>query len=98
MFFFSWLDNLRGFSPLHCRGFEIHSDTPHSVGLLWRSDRPIAETSTLLHKALTRMTSNLQTHALDGVATEIGKYGSKIKQCLDRPLGLQEVKAPIIPK
>jgi hypothetical protein len=23
-----------------------HSDTPHSVGLLWTSDRPVAETST----------------------------------------------------
>ena len=23
-----------------------HSDTPHSVGLLWTSDQPIAETST----------------------------------------------------
>jgi hypothetical protein len=23
-----------------------HSDTPHSVGLLWTSDRPNAETST----------------------------------------------------
>jgi hypothetical protein len=70
----------------------------HTTGFLWTSDRPIAETSTLLHKALTRKTSNLQTHALDRVATEIGKYASNIKQCVDRPLGLQEVKAPIIPK
>jgi hypothetical protein len=23
-----------------------HSDTPHSVGLLWTSDEPVAETST----------------------------------------------------
>jgi hypothetical protein len=23
-----------------------HSDTPHSVGLLWSSDQPVAETST----------------------------------------------------
>ena len=23
-----------------------HSDTPHSVGLLWTRDRPVAETST----------------------------------------------------
>ena len=23
-----------------------HSDTPHSVGLLWTSDQPVAETST----------------------------------------------------
>ena len=24
----------------------LHSDTPHSVGLLWTSDQPVAETST----------------------------------------------------
>jgi hypothetical protein len=24
----------------------FHSDTPHSVGLLWTSDQPVAETST----------------------------------------------------
>ena len=26
-----------------------HSDTPHSVGILWTSDRPVAETSTWQH-------------------------------------------------
>ena len=31
-----------------------HSDTPHSLGLLWTSDRPDAETSTWKHKTLTR--------------------------------------------
>ena len=30
------------------------SDTPHSVGLLWTSDQPVAETSTLQHTTLTR--------------------------------------------
>jgi len=30
-----------------------HSDTPHSVGLLWANDRPIAETSTVNLKTLT---------------------------------------------
>jgi hypothetical protein len=29
-------------------------DTPHSVGLLWTSDQPDAETSTLQHTTLTR--------------------------------------------
>ena len=48
--------------------------------------------------ALTRKASNPQTNALDRVATGIGKYASKLKLCLDRPLGLQEVEAPIIPK
>jgi hypothetical protein len=30
-----------------------HSDTPQSVGLLWASDRPVAEISTLQHATLT---------------------------------------------
>jgi glutaredoxin 2 len=33
--------------PLRSRGFMItHSDAPQSVGLLWTSDRLVAETST----------------------------------------------------
>ena len=31
-----------------------HSDTPHSVGFLWTSDQPDAETSTWQHTTLTR--------------------------------------------
>jgi hypothetical protein len=31
-----------------------HSDTPHSVGLLWTSDQPVAETSTWQHTTITR--------------------------------------------
>ena len=31
-----------------------HSDSPHSVGLLWTSDRPVAENSTWQHTTLTR--------------------------------------------
>jgi len=31
-----------------------HSDTPFSVGHLWTSDQPIAETSTWQHTTLTR--------------------------------------------
>ena len=30
-----------------------HSDTPHSVGLLWTSDQLVAETSTCQHTTLT---------------------------------------------
>jgi hypothetical protein len=30
-----------------------HSDTPHSVGLLWTSDQPNAETSAWQHTTLT---------------------------------------------
>ena len=55
-------------------------------------------TISLVMSALPRKTSNLQTHALDRVATKIRKYATKIKQCLERSLGLQEVKAPIFPE
>jgi hypothetical protein len=40
--------------PPHYRGFTIHSDTPHSVGLLWTSDQPDAENSTWQNPTLTR--------------------------------------------
>ena len=32
--------------PPHVEASRSHSDTPHSVGLLWMSDQPVAETST----------------------------------------------------
>jgi hypothetical protein len=36
-----------GPGPPHSRGFYItHKDTPQSVGLLWTSDQPLADTST----------------------------------------------------
>jgi hypothetical protein len=61
-----------------------HSDTPHSVGLLWTDDQPDAKTSTSQHTTL-RQTSMLparfeptipaserpQTHALDRAITKI---------------------------
>ena len=63
-----------------------HSDTPHSVGLLWVSDQPDAETST--SQLTTATTDNIhapvgfeptipeserpQTHALDRAATGTG--------------------------
>ena len=33
---------------------QSHLDTPHSVGLLWTSDQPDAETSTCQHPTLPR--------------------------------------------
>jgi hypothetical protein len=39
-----------------------HSDKPHSVGLLWTSDQPVAETSTWQHTKLKRERS----HILEG--------------------------------
>ena len=65
-----------------------HSDTPHSVGLLWTSDRPLRRdlylTTHSSHKRQTSMPAagfepaipaceRLQTHALDRAATGIGK-------------------------
>ena len=59
----------------------LHSDTPHSVGLLWTSDQPDAETYTGQHSTLTTdrhpcpwWDSNLksqwsQIHTLDRAAT-----------------------------
>jgi hypothetical protein len=35
-----------GHSLLIIEASRSHSDTPHSVGLLWKSDQPDAETST----------------------------------------------------
>jgi hypothetical protein len=37
---------LLGQGPLIIEASRSHSDTPHSVGLLWTSDQPVAETST----------------------------------------------------
>ena len=34
-----------GPGPPHSRGF-THNDVPHSIGLLWKGDQPVAETST----------------------------------------------------
>jgi hypothetical protein len=46
LFFVIALQNLEG-QGLHIIGASrSHSDTPHSVGLLWASDWPDAETTT----------------------------------------------------
>jgi hypothetical protein len=71
-----------------------HSDTPHSVGLLWMSDRPDTETT---HKRRTSMPSagfepvipaseRAQTHMLDRAATGIGfvQLRGKIPRALRR--------------
>jgi len=42
-----------GPGPPHSRGFLItHNDAPHSVGLIWTNDQPVAETSTWQHTTL----------------------------------------------
>jgi hypothetical protein len=82
LFFFKWRN-----SPYRAMAYSvsrfhdhIQLDTPHSVGLLWTSDQPDAETATITthnkHKARTCMPSariepaipaseRPQTHALD---------------------------------
>ena len=39
---------------LTVKALRSHSDTPHSVGLLWTIDQPVAETSTRQHTTMTR--------------------------------------------
>ena len=55
IFSFLWrLQPNRGLWPPHSWGFlRSHTDTPQSVGLLWTSDQPVAETSTWQHTTLT---------------------------------------------
>jgi hypothetical protein len=54
-FFSSGATAHSGPGPPNYRGFTITlKHTPHSVGLLWTSDQPVAETSTWHHTTLTR--------------------------------------------
>ena len=65
-----------------------HSETQQSVGLLWTSDRPVAETSTLQHTTITKHRTSMppagyepailetelsQTHAIYRAANGIGR-------------------------
>jgi hypothetical protein len=45
---------LVGQGLLYIKPSRPHSDTPHSVGLLWTSDRPDEETSTGQHATITK--------------------------------------------
>jgi len=54
IYFFIPLQPLVGHSLLIIEASRSHSDTPHSVGLLWTSDQPVAQTSTWQHTTLTR--------------------------------------------
>ena len=82
--FFYDLIALVGLGLLKVEVSRSYSDTPHSVGLLWTSDRPVAGTATWQHTTL-RQTSmppaglepaipvseRPRTHALDRTATGI---------------------------
>ena len=46
IFFYFGATAPKGPGPPHSRGFKItHNDASQSVGLLWKNDRPVAETS-----------------------------------------------------
>jgi len=63
--FFCGAATQHGSWPPHSRGFQItHNDAPQSVGPLWTSDHPVAETSTCQH---TTLTTNI--HAPGGIRT-----------------------------
>jgi len=75
-----------GPGPPYSQGLYItHSDAPQSVGLLWTSDRLVADISTWQHTTLTQTSmppvgfeptisagERPQTYALDGAAAGIG--------------------------
>ena len=70
----------RAMASSYLRFFEItHNDTPQSVGLLWTSDQPVAETSTWQHttppagfEPTVSAGERPQTYALDRAATGTG--------------------------
>ena len=87
--YYTSINFFRGWTALVGLGLLIvdvtrsHSDTPHSAGLLWSSDRPVAETT---HNIRNRQTfipptgfepaipasQRPQNHAIDRAATGIG--------------------------
>ena len=86
-----------------------HSDTLHKVGFLWKSDRPVAETSALQQtqnpykrqifippsfETAIPVSKRPQTHILDCVATGIG--GLNTRNEIFRPVSLQPVKCTVI--
>ena len=85
-FFYPAFTTLYEFELPHSGGSETtHNDTTQSVGLLWTSDQPFAETSTWQHTHSKQISmppagferaiparDRLQTHALDRSATGIG--------------------------
>ena len=67
-----------------------HSNTAHSVGLLWTSDQPDAETSTWRHTTLTTDTQQCQTHNPSKRETAVPRL--RPRGHLDRfPIALQNI-------
>ena len=71
------------FKPTHSRGSEItHKDAPQSIGLLWTSDQPVADTTTWRTQHLQRTT----IYAPGGIRTRSSSKRSAVDTRL-RPLG-----------
>jgi len=51
-----------GQGPPHYRGFTITKNTPHSVGLLWTSDQPDADTTHTQHSHDVHVPGGIRTH------------------------------------
>jgi len=78
-----------GHGLLRIEASRSHSDTPHSVRLLWTRDRPDVGTSTWRHTTLRHpcppagieltvpASQRQQIHALDGTATGTGRSAKK---------------------
>ena len=77
----SGIYNAYEFEPPNSGGSEItHKDAPQSVGFLWTSDQPVAETSTWQHSQRTNI------HAPGGIRTRNPSKRSAVDTRL-RPLG-----------
>jgi len=90
---------LIGHSLLIIEATLSYSDTPHSVGFLWTSDRPDAETSTWQHTTHTKETD---IHAPSGIGTRNRSMRAAVDRRLrprghrDRHVKLNNVACPII--
>jgi hypothetical protein len=73
-----------GRSPFIIGATRSHSDTPHSVGFLWTSDRPVAETNTWQHTTLTA-----NPRASGGIRTRNPSKRATVDPCL-RPRGCRD--------
>jgi hypothetical protein len=72
------LQPLVGHDLLIFEGSRSHTDTPHSVGLLWTSDQPDAETTTWQHTTL----QGTDVHAPGGIRTHNPSKRAAADPCL----------------
>jgi hypothetical protein len=88
-FLYSWHDSPEWAMTFSLARLYDYTQTPHQVGLVWTSDRPVAETSTWQHITLTTNThpypwrdTNPQILALNGARSQ--SYLSQIPLKMDR--------------